>query len=243
MAELEIARHGKNVIQLMGKREHPLAHRLREMALEIFTIVFAVTLSIWLHGLSEHRHEQQQVATFLTGLRSDLQGDIALLAGVAKAHHEFDANYTYLKGLDAGAVPEPKKFDAAFMFAHANFFFRPQQSRFDGFKSSGKLINIENQELLNDILVLYQDYAAEIAISENGWARGHDKLRNYLDERTENDDSTAQRYAAIVAPKGKRLLERAIASPQVYERYDSYAARARKIVKAIDQAYPGIAAH
>jgi hypothetical protein len=77
MAELEVAKHGKNVIHLMGKKEHALAHRLREIAIEIAIIVFAVSMSIWLHGLSEHYHQQQEVRTFLVGLRADLKDDAA----------------------------------------------------------------------------------------------------------------------------------------------------------------------
>lgn len=242
MAELEIARHGKKAIDSLRKREHPLAHRLGEMALEIFTIVFAVTLSIWLHGLSEHRHEQQQVAAFLTGLKSDLQRDIASIGDVARSHHAFDANFKYLEGIEAQGTPDPKTFDTAYMLAQANYFFQPQLSRFEGFKSSGKLINIEDQQLLNDILVLYQGMANEIENSEGGWRRRHDKLRDYLDEYTENGDGAAQRHAAITAPKGKRLLQRSIAAPQMYERYDNYAALARKIVKRIDDLYPDAAA-
>lgn len=45
---------------------------MREIALEISIIVFAVTLSFWLHGLGEHRHEQQQVKSFLLRLKRDI---------------------------------------------------------------------------------------------------------------------------------------------------------------------------
>lgn len=51
------------------------------MALELVTIVFAVTFRIWLHGLSERRHEQQQVKTFLVGLSTSIK---ILLAGRAR---------------------------------------------------------------------------------------------------------------------------------------------------------------
>lgn len=242
MAELEVAKHGKKVVQLFGgQTPHTGWERVREMVIEIFTIVFAVTLSIWLHGLSEHRHEQQQVATFLRGLKDDLQHDIAAIREVSATHREFDANFTYLAGLDAAAAPDPKKFEAAYQLAGANIFFQPQMSRFEGFKSSGKLINIENTELLNNILFLYQGTTIQIDNSEGGWRRRHDKLRDYLDERADAGDSTAHRYAAIVSSKGKRLIKGAVAARQMYERYDRYAALASKIVKSIDAAYPDAA--
>src|SRR5438045_3008069 len=71
MAELEVAKHGKNVIHLMTKREHRLSHRIREIAIEVAIIVFAVSMSIWLHRLSEHRHQQQEARTCVVGLNSD----------------------------------------------------------------------------------------------------------------------------------------------------------------------------
>ncbi len=56
MAEQEIAKHTKNVVRLFGNSEHDWRHKLGEMALEIITIVFAVSLSIWLHSLGDHRN-------------------------------------------------------------------------------------------------------------------------------------------------------------------------------------------
>ena len=105
MAELEIAKHGKNVIQLMGKKEHPLAERLKEMALEIIVIVFAVTLSIWLHGLSEHRHQQEEVKAFLIGLRTDLKNDIGSIEEIKGSYQGFNRNFSYLLALDPKRMP------------------------------------------------------------------------------------------------------------------------------------------
>ena len=92
MAEQEIAQHSKNIIGLVTTKHHPFAHRIREIAIEIVTIVFAVSMSIWLHGLSEHHHQQQEVRSFLLGLREDLKGDIAFLNGVKSSYHQFDDN-------------------------------------------------------------------------------------------------------------------------------------------------------
>jgi len=84
MAELEVAKHGKNVVHLMAKKEHALSHRLREIAVEIAIIVFAVSMSIWLHGLSEHHHQQQEVRSFLVGLKGDLEGDVKALTNISE---------------------------------------------------------------------------------------------------------------------------------------------------------------
>lgn len=236
MAELEVAKHGKNIVQLAVKERHPVAHRLREIAVEIVTIAFAVSLSIWLHGLSEHYHEQKQVRSFLLGLKGDLQTDIAGLNELAKVHHAFDENFKFLAGLDPKASPDAK-FDDAYVQADNNGYFKPRSSRYDGFRLSGKLTNIEDGKLLDNILALYQEDYPGIQASQGGWSMRQQKLREYLDEVLD-EDSTAQHYRAVTAPKGKRLLNGMIARPQLYQRFDGYAARAKAIVNAIDAAYP-----
>jgi hypothetical protein len=237
MAELEVAKHGKNVIHLMTKKEHTMSHRIREIALEVLTIVFAVSMSIWLHGLSEHHHQQQEVRSFLAGLRADLKDDIGSLAAIQGGYHGFDQNFDYLAGLEAGKAPDWKKFNDAWVRMDANWYFIPNKSRFDGFMMSGKLNNIEDADTLNAILNLYQSLLPQIRTSESGWANRQDKLRAYRDDRLDGD--TADEHVALLTtPKAKRLLAQMQASPQLYERYQQYIDQGRRIIQAIDKAYP-----
>jgi hypothetical protein len=127
MAELEVAKHGKNVIHLMTKKEHTVAHRIREIVIEMLTIVFAVSMSIWLHGLSEHHHQQQEVEAFLVGLKADLAADVRQLEGTRNSYHGFDANYAYLASLDPGTPARLEKFNDAYAGMNANWFFIPDQ--------------------------------------------------------------------------------------------------------------------
>jgi hypothetical protein len=238
MAEQEIAKHTKNVIRLFNKGEHGWRHKLGEVALEIFTIVFAISLSIWLHGLGEHRHEQQQVRTFLLGLRHDIGTDIRLIKDLDSAYRGFDANFKYLSELDPKAAPDGEKFAAAYDGAMSNFFFSALTSRYQGFKSSGKLTNIENEALLEKILSLYERAADEIKWSEGGWRRRQELYLAYLENGIDSDDSLARRYQLVAAPKGKRLLRQQAATAQLYERYASYATLGREIIQEIEKAYP-----
>lgn len=235
MAELEVAKHGKTIIELAAKREHPIAHKIREILLEIFIIVFAVSLSIWLHGWSEHRHEQEQVRTFLLGLRSDLKTDIAGIKEIADNYHRYDARFKYLTSLDPNANPDAK-FESEYVASDGNSFFAPRNSRYEGFRQSGKLTSIEDEKLLNDILALYQEDYPAIQRSQGGWSMRQQKLRDYQDSVLA-DDSTAEHYRLVTNPKGKRLLVFMIANPQLYQRFDHYAERAARIVKAIDGLY------
>ncbi|MTW13899.1 hypothetical protein GM658_25115 [Pseudoduganella eburnea] len=237
MAELEVAKHGKNVINMAVSKEHRLVHKLKEIALEIAIIVFAVSVSIWFHSMSEHRHEQQQVKEFLVGLKTDLARDAGQLDEIAKSYHARDKTYEYLAALDPKAEPEGEKFDQAFAFADSNWFFVPVTSRFEGFKSGGKLTNIEDEELLNDILTLYQLTHQDIRNSESGWRTNQNKLRDYLDVALEQGDSREQRYHALTTPNGKRRLRKMIAFYQLYDRYAAAAELSRKIIQRIDVLY------
>lgn len=241
MAELEVAKHGKNVIHLMTKKEHGISHRLREIAIEVAIIVFAVSMSIWLHGLSEHHHKQQEVKTFLTGLKSDLESDIGQLEGTKSSYRGFDANHAYLAGLDPKDEPDWKKFDDAYEQLNVNWFFIPTKSRYDGFMMSGRLTNIEDDKLLTEILDLYQNQLQLIKLSEGGWSGRQNTLRAYINDSLEGD-GPAERWHVVTAPKGKRLLKRMKTGEQLYERYQRYIDESKSIIKRIDAAYPELAA-
>lgn len=241
MAELEVAKHGKNVIHLMTKKEHGISHRIREIAIEIAIIVFAVSMSIWLHGLSEHHHKQQEVRSFLVGLKSDLERDIKLLAGIKEGYRRFDANYAYLASLDPDKQPDWEKFKQAYAISNANWFFIPARSRYDGFIMSGKLTNIEDEKLLTGILTLYQSLLPEIQTSEGGWSGRQHKLRDYREDQLEGDDDQSL-LRVTTTPKGKRLLRTMNTGSQLYERYQNYIDLGRQIIRMIDEAYPEQAA-
>ena len=237
MAELEVAKHTRNVIETAASKEHGWAAKLRELVLEIVVIVFAVSISIWFHSMGEHRHEQAQVKAFLTGLRGDLALDIKQIAFIQAQYHRYDANFKTLAALAPDAAA-PADFDDIYQMAGHNVSFNPLQSRYQGFQSSGKLTNIEQPEILNGILNLYQNILPSVRASEGGWSKRHDALRDYLDMDFDLVTGADRRYARITAPMGKRLLQRAQTYKQMYERFDQYAKAAADIIAAIDAAYP-----
>jgi hypothetical protein len=76
MADQGVIKHTK-IYKIWNSKEHGFWHKAKEFVLEIVIIVFAVSLSIWLHGRSEHAHQQEDVKEFMLGIRSDLQNDQA----------------------------------------------------------------------------------------------------------------------------------------------------------------------
>lgn len=237
MAEQEVAKHTKNLLGTAVSK-HGLAHKLREILLEMVIIVFAVSISIWFHSVGEHRHEQAQVRTFLLGLKSDIQSDMKQLDDMVAFHHEADRRYAYLASLDPAAPASPE-FAAASNMISTNNFLIPRMGRYEGFKSAGKLTNIEDDALLERIIELYEYSIPQNKLSSGGWLGMHGRLTDYLQQATAEDDSQAATYRALSAHKGKVLLQRMQTYPQLYERAAQLKTEAAAIVAAIDKAYPG----
>jgi hypothetical protein len=240
MADQEVIKHGQKIIRLAGSKEHTLPHKLREIAIEFFTIVFAVSLSIWLHGLSEHHHQQQEVRVFLAGLRTDLKNDIDSIRELKRSYRDFNANFAYLAALDPKQMPDEAEFAKVVANSNTNHYFRPYMSRYEGFRSSGKIAYIEDQALLDAIFELYQMALPQIRSSEGGWGGRQEKLRAYQDAELESDD-LAEHFRVFTSLKGKRLVKWMMAPDQIFIRYDNYGKQAEAIVKAIERAYPELA--
>lgn len=238
MADQEIAKHTKKIWSAMTASEHGFWHKVREMLLEIAIIVFAVSMSIWLHSVGEHRHEQAQVRSFLLGLKRDIQSDLAQIEGIVAFHHASDQRYAYLASLDPSAPPDREKFKAAYDMLPMNSFLVPRLGRYEGFKSSGKLTNIEDDALLEKISTLYEYDIPKASLSSGGWRSLHAKLLEYAEEKLGEEDSPSARFRMITSPKGKRLSERMVTFHQLYERLALVADGGRAIIRDIDKAYP-----
>ena len=62
--EEEVTKHTKKIYKALRIPGHSLSEKIKEISIEIFIIVFAVTLSISLHGWSDHRREQNRSLSF-----------------------------------------------------------------------------------------------------------------------------------------------------------------------------------
>jgi len=97
--EQEILKHGIKAYKEMKNPAHNFWVKAKEIFIEILIIVFAVTISIWLHGWAEHKQQQKEVKAFLTDLKDDLQQDInsmkATKDSITKKNKEY---YNFLEG-------------------------------------------------------------------------------------------------------------------------------------------------
>ncbi len=154
--EDEVAKHGKKMYKIWTSDEHGWQHKLQEFIVEIAIIVLAVTVSIWLHNLSEKRHEHAEAKVYLKGLRTDLLSDIKEMKSDSATYAEQKKFFKYL------SENHSKSFDTTYfknyywMFNN-EIFLVPNISRFEALKYSGKMNFIENKDLLDEIINLYEE--------------------------------------------------------------------------------------
>ena len=74
--EHELVKHSRKIFSISKEPNQSFIKKAKEIVIEIFIIVFAVTFSIWLHGVTEHKKEQKEVRTFLANTRTDLIKDL-----------------------------------------------------------------------------------------------------------------------------------------------------------------------
>ena len=140
----EIIKHAQKIYRTAWKSKQMLSGKITEVAIEIFIIVFSVSLSIWLHSWNEHRHQQIVVQEFLVDLKSELNNDLLGLDEGKKEYNEIK------KSIDCLRDTTKRNFSI-------NYIERmPNNANYEGFKSSGKISTIENKKLKNLILEYYQ---------------------------------------------------------------------------------------
>jgi hypothetical protein len=166
--EEEVTKHTRKLYKAATKPGHTVLEKLKEIAVEIFIIVFAVTLSIWLHSWSDHRHEQNEVSEFLKGLREDLTKDVEMLKKKQASVAHLDSGYYFLSALPntpAADTISDKKISGYLYFDIS--VIRPALGRYEGFKSSGKMETIEDDSLKQSMLVYYQQEIPDVIYGEN----------------------------------------------------------------------------
>lgn len=198
----EISKHSKKIYKTVKNSEHTLGEKVKEIIIEIGIIVFAVTLSIWLHSWSEHRHQQEEVSVFLGNLKNDLKDDIKKLNNGKEEYQKSNIDYEKILALTSiqlDSIYKSKDIVHFPVFSHGNIM---NVGNFEGFKSSGKIGYIEDEKLKQKILSYYQLSVPAV----NEVDKIYDSfLFKCFDKMIENADrSEAEMYSD---PKFKKTIE------------------------------------
>lgn len=176
MAEQEVIKHVKAAVAISRDRTKKLSTKFGDILLEVGIIVFAVSLSIWLHNWSDRTKDREEEKEFLAGLKGDLQADMTEMKGDSTAYRMEQKVIGYFLRVGAGEAINNDSISLYrdLLFADAQIY--PRTSRFEALKGSGRMNIIRNKQLLLDITDLYSKIFPEIqrrndyvnALRENG---------------------------------------------------------------------------
>jgi len=237
MAEQEVIKHTKKVFNILGNKNSSFWHKLKDFVLEIFIIVFAISISIWFHNWSEHKKEQKTAKTFLIGLKGDIQADIIETEDILKTYDEYKLLYTYLNSLDRKNIPDKDTLKKALAYIDSYTFLRAHKSRFNGFLSAGKIMSIENDSLTQNILNYYQEVLPALQTSEERWFSQNRLLLTYLTDNVKDFENDMDKFEVLTTPRGKYLTKSLIPWPQLLERYKTVSLKGNKLILNIDKLY------
>lgn len=155
MAEQEIIKHIEQVVNVSRDREKTWQHKFGEIVLEILIIVFAVSLSIWLHNWADSLKDRHEEREFLTGLKEDLQADMQEMNSDRDSFEKGLVKVSYFERVGSGEALNPDSLQSYIGFLTSYAVIEPRVSRFEALKSSGKMDIVSNKNLLLHIIDLY----------------------------------------------------------------------------------------
>jgi hypothetical protein len=164
----EVKKHTKKIHEIIKIPKHTFIEKIKEITVEIFIIIFAVTLSISLHSWSEHREQQKEAVDFMFDLKDDLGKDIKNMAEEKRKLTQSLKEYTILSNMTKKQLDSLTDLKQQINFS-TNFISRKTSvGNYEGFKSSGKIGYIQNKYIKKKILQYYQENMPKQADIEEG---------------------------------------------------------------------------
>jgi len=238
MAEQEVVKHTKKLYKTWSNKELSFWHKVKEFLIEVFIIVFAISLSIWFHNRSEHAHQQEDVKNFLLGLKGDLKNDLVEMNDDKGSYLKQGAIFTYISNQKLDQQLHQDSLNKYYGSIFNTTALNPNNGRFEGFKSSGKIGLIENEELQNDILDLYQENIVSLLASTARYLDNKNHLFNYVIRNQKRLTDSTTNLATILLQDEGRNVSRTLKDPgELISRYDSCINKANKIIALINKEY------
>jgi hypothetical protein len=238
MAEDEIAKHTKKIYKTWFNKELSMWHKLSEFFIEIIIIVFAVSISIWFHNRSEHAHQQEEVKNFLMGLKDDLSHDISEMKEDSSAYRDQARIYSYIAALKLKELPNKDTIRKYYNWLFNTTEFDPNDGRFEGFKSSGKIGFIENDSLQNDIMDLYQESIPSLLASTKIYLSFKMKMFDYVNKYQKRLTDSTNNFLSFWTIEEVNNLSGFLAVPNgVIDRYGKCIQLMQKITGEIEKEY------
>jgi hypothetical protein len=237
MAEQEVIKHTKKIFGIWTTNKSTW-HKIGDFLLEIFIIVFAITLSIYFHDRSELRHQRQETKEFLLGLRDDLKTDTAEMNADKRSFVQSGKIFLYIT---SRKINESLNADTIDNYNNSILNITgliPNSGRFEGFKSSGKIGTIENKRLQNNIMDLYQEDIPSLISSTNNYTLKKQRLFDYLDFAQKRiTDSTTNLSTVLASDQAFNICFNLRYVDEITARYDTCINKIKAIIADINKEY------
>jgi hypothetical protein len=231
--EEEILKHSRRIYRISKKPNQSFSRKVGEIAIEIFIIVFAVSFSIWLHGLIEHKKEQKEVRIFLSNVRNDLNKDLKWLKSATETYKKANEGYKSILQLTPAKMDSLNRANSNGINFPVNILLNKiNNANYEGFKSNGKIGNIENDDLRSALLGYYQQDAPATIESSNLY---NQYLLKTVDGLNENSDKTDDEF--YLSPQFKSKIEYLVMIEEMVIKYyeESTIKHAMEIIEKIDK--------
>ena len=237
MAEQEVIKHTKKLFGLW-KTNNSIWHKVGEFLFEIFIIVFAITISIYFHDRSVLKHQRHEAEEFLLGLKQDLTTDIEEMKQDKSSFMQSEKAFHYITDRKLG---EPLSADTIRKYYGSIFNTTglvPNSGRFEGFKSSGKVGTIENKELQNNIMDLYQENIPNLMNSTNFYTSKKLSLFEYVNmNRKRLTDSSTNLVSVLSTDPAYNICFSLGFVQEILDRYDTCINKMNTIISDINKKY------
>lgn len=237
MAEQEVIKHTKKLFGLW-QTNSPFLHKTADFILEIFIIVFAITVSVYFHDRSVLKHQRHETKEFLLGLKQDLKTDIAEMNEDKNSFLQSQKAFTYIttRKLNESLHPDTIRQYNGWIFNTTGLV--PNSGRFEGFKSAGKIGTIEDKELQNNIMDLYQENIPSLINSTNFYTSKKLILFEYVHmNRKRLTDSTTNLVSVLSSDPAYNICLTLTFVQEILTRYDTCINKMNAIIRDIDQQY------
>lgn len=237
MSSHDIIKQSSRIVGIMNDNSKKLKHKLGEILLEIIIIVFAITLSLfferWRQNVEDHNLEK----TFLQGLQVDLSKDVnQLKTASAKWVDIKNAAHYFLKPENQINWQQDSMNFYGFKIFH-NVYFFPSTNRYEALKSTGKINVIEDKQLQNDIVDLYQTKIPDLEQQLNFFNNfANSQVMNYLVNNLKRDtDNNAILEKSFFTDIRLRNLLSFYSIDDILRRSDSTINKSEEILEEINK--------
>lgn len=153
--EDELIRNSGQIYRKL-RSEGSFFQKLRSITGEILVIGFAVSFSIWINNYAEYQKEQEEVLDFLVSCKVELSGDTSDLKRCRREIQFAIETNNLLIGISPKTIDSIQKNNLDLSYNGRPMVRKTHMAGYEGYKSSGRLGDIENRALKRKILEYYE---------------------------------------------------------------------------------------